>query len=573
MQQDDRTSRPFIVGGHLTVPAWRFISELGRLRALIVISEAVAPPDCQLSNVDILSEREAIERFERRFQYDTPAAAIWFGPVWNFRAAQFWLRKRLAFPFIPFFVGILDQESAPTESRILYTLLKHRIVEGCFASIEPAVLQNNDSVCTARVLISPDPAAVAVWIDSRQASRQKSLLWVDTSATRQSPAMRSLIGSAPALAKAGWELNVWCNTTDLSVQHANIIRLPKTTGPSSIPLFAFFFTSNFYGALHRWITGTRPAAIIQTTCGYLLSADICAVHFCNPAWIEIAKKLGHLDFKDHLRLLMHRIGSVFERWQFSSKSLKLLLPVSYGIGDAVRDHYRTKIRQIVLPNDYDDTVFNSQTISLHRNTIRKALGIKPDEIIFGFTSYGHYRRKGFWLIIDALKVLAEKEVTNIRLMVIGGADSAIAQLKRTLDRHFSAWSKFILFVGQQKQVERYLAAADAFLFPSYFEAASRAEVEAAAMGLPLFLTPHCGTEQFPREQIRGAWLEYDGFDIAKKMLALANGEIPTRPISVGGALKPGEYADQLNSIYDELREQTKVDLEGQSANGAIKPEV
>jgi glycosyltransferase involved in cell wall biosynthesis len=570
MQKDDRTSRPFIVGGHLTVPAWRFIRELGRLRALTVISEAVAPPDCQLSNVDILSEREAIERFERRFQYDTPAAAIWFGPVWNFRAAQFWLRKRLAFPFIPFFVGILDQASPPTEPRILYTLLKHRIVEGCFASIEPAVLQNNDSVCTARVLISPDPAAVAVWIDSRRASRQKSLLWVDTSATRQSPAMRSLIDSAPALVKAGWELNVWCNTTDLSVQHANIIRLPKTTGPSSIPLFAFFFTSNFYDALHRWITGTRPAAIIQTTCGYLLSADICAVHFCNPAWIEIAKKLGHLDFKDHLRLLMHRIGSVFERWQFSSKSLKLLLPVSYGIGDAVRDHYRTKSRQIVLPNDYDDTVFNPQTISLHRNTIRKALGIKPDEIIFGFTSYGHYRRKGFWLIIDALKVLAEKEVTNIRLMVIGGADSAIAQLKRTLDQHFSAWSKFILFVGQQKQVERYLAAADAFLFPSYFEAASRAEVEAAAMGLPLFLTPHCGTEKFPREQIRGAWLEYDGFDIAKKMLAFANGEIPMRPISVGGALTPAEYADQLNSIYDELREQTKVDLEGQSR---VKPEV
>jgi glycosyltransferase involved in cell wall biosynthesis len=158
-------------------------------------------------------------------------------------------------------------------------------------------------------------------------------------------------------------------------------------------------------------------------------------------------------------------------------------------------------------------------------------------------------------------------------MVIGRADSAIAQLKRTLDRHFSTWSKFLLFVGQQKQVERYLAAADAFLFPSYFEAASRAEVEAAAIGLPLFLTPHCGTEQFPREQMRGAWLEYDGFDIAKKMMAFANGQIPMEPISVGGALAPTEYADRLNSIYEELTALVKVDLEGQSANGAIKPGV
>jgi glycosyltransferase involved in cell wall biosynthesis len=549
MQDDDQDARSLVVGGQLSDTAWRFIRNLGQLRKLIVISDAVAPQDCQSPDIVTLSEREGM-RSAGRFLQNAPAGAIWLGPVIGLSAFRFWIDKRLAFPHVPIFAGAIDNRSTAAESRTLYTLMKHRIVEGCFSAVAPRFTENNSAVHLSRIYAAVEASEVAKWIDERLSSRKKSVLWVDTSATRRSPVMRSLVDSVAALEQAGWEINAWCTETDLSIQKSNIVRLPSTPGASSIPLFGFFVIVNVYAVLHRWITGSRPAAVIQTTCGYLLSADICGIQFCNPEWIEIAKRLGRLDLREHIRLLIHRISSLLERWQLRSKNLRLLLPASKGIGEAIEKHHHTQIPQIVLPNDYNDAVFNPKTVSLHRETVRKELDIKPGETVFGFTSYGHYRRKGFWLIVDALKALAKQGVTNIRFMVIGGTDSTIVQLKRVLDEDFREWSNWILFVGHQKQVERYLAAADAFLFPSYFEAAARAEVEAAAMGLPLLLTPHCGTEQFPREEIRGAWLEYDGIDIAKKMLAFAKGEIPTKPISVGGALTPAEYADRLISIYE-----------------------
>ena len=64
-------------------------------------------------------------------------------------------------------------------------------------------------------------------------------------------------------------------------------------------------------------------------------------------------------------------------------------------------------------------------------------------------------------------------------------------------------------------VEKYFAAgADAFLFPSYSEAFALVEVEAAACGLPLFLTRHHGSEMIFEENVNGRYVEFDAAKIA-----------------------------------------------------------
>ena len=60
MQDDDQDARSLVVGGQLSDTAWRFIRNLGQLRKLIVISDAVAPQDCQSPDIVTLSEREGM---------------------------------------------------------------------------------------------------------------------------------------------------------------------------------------------------------------------------------------------------------------------------------------------------------------------------------------------------------------------------------------------------------------------------------------------------------------------------------------------------------------------------------
>jgi glycosyltransferase involved in cell wall biosynthesis len=107
------------------------------------------------------------------------------------------------------------------------------------------------------------------------------------------------------------------------------------------------------------------------------------------------------------------------------------------------------------------------------------------------------------LIVGALQILAEEGTQEVRLLVIGGTAKTLARLKTELATRFPEYTRWILFVGTTSEVEKSLAAADAFLFPSYFEAFSLAEIEAAAMGLPLFVTRHPGTEMIVREGKNG----------------------------------------------------------------------
>jgi glycosyltransferase involved in cell wall biosynthesis len=225
-----------------------------------------------------------------------------------------------------------------------------------------------------------------------------------------------------------------------------------------------------------------------------------------------------------------------------------LLPASRAIGDAARESYGTTVPQIVLPNAFDESRFNIAARRRYRDSIRLELGFGEDVTVFAFSSYGHYRRKGFWLIVDALRILQKRN--DLRLLVIGGSQHNLDRLKRDLCKIFPSFLQAIVFVGLTDHVERYLAAADAFLFPSYFEAFCLAEIEAAAMGLPLLVTRHPGTEMIVRPGKNGLFLEADPRDIADKMQRFAAKEFVFEVPETGEALTREKFAQRVASIYE-----------------------
>jgi glycosyltransferase involved in cell wall biosynthesis len=476
----------------------------------------------------------------------SPRAVLWFGPVGRWSSLRFWWLKRSLLATVPIFVIRSGKSPTAREKALIRFLVYHQLIDGVLCE---HTAWSDLSETPTRVFVGSDADAALNWIEGRLRARSRSILLVDPSVTVKSPSMRSLVRTAPLLLQAGWEIDVWCYETDLSPTEVNIVKLPRW-GLPLFRLFNFFLLCNLYAWAHIWLTGRKPAVVRYTTCANLLSADICAVHFCSREWIKIARQLGSLSLKDRLQLLMVWLGTLFEAQQYRSKTLKLLLPVSLGIGEAVRKCYGDRIPQKVVPNDYDEERFNPGTRERFRRQMRRELGFDDDQVVFAFTSYGHYRRKGFWHVIEALDILCKEKVTQVRLLVIGGSNGTLKRLRRQLDNVFASWPSVIRFVGFQPEVERYLAAADAFLFPSFFEAAARAPVEAAAMGLPLFITNFYGTENIPKDELNGAWLKSDPQDIAAKMRAFIRGEIPPKPVHLPAALNRQQYAECLQRIFE-----------------------
>jgi poly(glycerol-phosphate) alpha-glucosyltransferase len=91
------------------------------------------------------------------------------------------------------------------------------------------------------------------------------------------------------------------------------------------------------------------------------------------------------------------------------------------------------------------------------------------------------------------------------LMIAGSGDPVYEEQLRALVRDFSL-GKNVFFLGPVygSDKARALAAADVFVLPSFSEGFSMAILEAAAVGLPVLLTPECN---FPELVTAGAALE------------------------------------------------------------------
>jgi glycosyltransferase involved in cell wall biosynthesis len=150
--------------------------------------------------------------------------------------------------------------------------------------------------------------------------------------------------------------------------------------------------------------------------------------------------------------------------------------------------------------------------------------------------------------VDAVAHLREKggEGAKARFLVLGGSDARLHALKRQLQARHPDWASFVTFTGMVPDVEKYLSSADGFLFPSYSEAFALVEVEAAACGLPLFLTPHHGSEMILEDGINGRLLEFNVDRIADVLNEYVNGQWqPERGIHLKHALDGAAYAKRF----------------------------
>jgi glycosyltransferase involved in cell wall biosynthesis len=206
----------------------------------------------------------------------------------------------------------------------------------------------------------------------------------------------------------------------------------------------------------------------------------------------------------------------------------------------------------VLPNSYDETRFNPGVRSRYRDTTRAALGLSPAETAFIFVSQGHYERKGFWLGLDALSRLRKAGRHGLRLIVVGGTPARLDSLRKRLDVEAADWRQWVLLAGVQREVEKYYAAADAFLLPSYYEANPLVAMEAVAVGLPLLITPFSGSEMTIRDGVNGLLLAYEPERMSAQIARFLDSGLPPFVPGVGCGLNRRQYAERLLAVYERM---------------------
>jgi glycosyltransferase involved in cell wall biosynthesis len=532
---------------------WQILDQLPAdcLGSVIVAPEITVPPGRIPGGKVRRVARAELSRASRdELTKSRPDSVLWFGRLWSIQAWKIW-RELIRLAPASLLTVVLSKEHVQErlfEDLMLRIGLWFRVIDYVlFGSTKSRTVSKLDPQRCA-VLQSSGDETLSTLLQKRLLGHRKSVLWIDPNLTARSPSMRSLVNSIKALSAEGWSVRGLCYDYQQDEPLLETTRLPRLPLPRTLGLLQFFLTCNLYRFIQTGLLRRRPAKIVHTTCAYDLQADLVSVHFCQQRWLEFSISLGVRSLRDHVGLQLSRIYSVLERLQLGSKHVRLLLPVSRAIGDAVRGAHGTTVPQIVLPNAFDESRFNIAARQRYRKTVRSELGFGDDVTVFAFTSYGHYRRKGFWLIVEALRILQDR--SNLRLLVIGGSQQSLDRLKRDLLKSFPGYLQVIVFVGMTDHVERYLAAADAFLFPSYFEAFCLAEIEAAAMGLPLLVTRHPGTEMIVRPGKNGLFLEADPQDIARKMQKFAEKDFAFELPETGEALTRKGFSQRVASIYE-----------------------
>ncbi len=128
--------------------------------------------------------------------------------------------------------------------------------------------------------------------------------------------------------------------------------------------------------------------------------------------------------------------------------------------------------------------FDISKKALWRAEIRKEYNIPSDALVYGFV--GRITRdKGINELLAASKTFLRQN-SGAYLLLVGSPE-----LSSAVDMSLYQWAQeevHTIFCGRTDTVERYLAAMDAYILPSYREGFGMVVVEAESMGVPVIVT-------------------------------------------------------------------------------------
>lgn len=348
-----------------------------------------------------------------------------------------------------------------------------------------------------------------------------------------------------ALLARGVDLRVYTRRwpSDASGRMAPVICNPFYIG-------SLWRDASFAAAVRTALAADRPD-VVQTHeriagCDIFRAGD--GVH---RVWLEERQRTG--DRFEAARIAAnpyHRYILAAEAQVFAAPTLKAVICISQMVKDDVTRHFAVPEGKLhVIYNAIDPSAFNPVLARHDRAATRRELALADQAVVFVLVGSG-YARKG---VATALRALAR--LPGAAHFVVVGKDKAPERYRR-LAGDLGVADR-VRFVGPQRDVRRFLGAADAFVLPTIYDPLSNAVLEALACGLPVVTSARCGAGELVVAHDAG--YRCDAIDvpaIAKAMTALLDAH-ERRQRSEGAlaavaALTPEAMSRRLLDLYAAL---------------------
>ena len=283
----------------------------------------------------------------------------------------------------------------------------------------------------------------------------------------------------------------------------------------------------------------------QGLCG--LRHDIATAHFCQPGWYEALRRAnGRLTWKEKIS---SNVITPLERLALSSLKAKRVIAVSDSVRRDLATYYHRRSGVTAIYHGVDLERFHPANRAIYRGPLRAELGIGENECMALFV--GNLQKGA----AAALRALAH--VPGVKLVLVSGSnttgDQAVAREAGVTDR--------AIFRPLSREVQKYFAAADVFVFPTIYEPYGMVIAEAMAAGVPT-LTSRCAGAADLIEHGRTGWLVDPPWNIpaiAEGLGRLAND--PSLCAEMGAAARRtievytwDIVAERTMGVYQELLE-------------------
>jgi glycosyltransferase involved in cell wall biosynthesis len=314
------------------------------------------------------------------------------------------------------------------------------------------------------------------------------------------------------------------------------VRVPAPSRPLALLFLAFHVLAPLYYWAHRLRHRIRfdLVQLVESDCSI---GDISYTQFCHRAFLKTYwRDLGATGIRGRFRWLDHWLHALCEPFVF--RRVQRIVVPSGGLARELSAEFPcTQGKVTVIPNPVDFKGLERPP-EFERADFRRRLGLEPNAVVLVFAALGHFERKGLPLLLQAIQDISEPA---LKLVVVGGEPALVASYQARVAR--MGLTGRVVFAGMQRDLRPYLWSADAFAFPSFYEAFPLVSLEAAAAGLPLIATPLNGVEEILRDG-------ENGYLVSRSPGGIADGIRRLLALSPEARARMGEEARSAVARYD-----------------------
>jgi len=204
--------------------------------------------------------------------------------------------------------------------------------------------------------------------------------------------------------------------------------------------------------------------------------NVVTAHICVAAYL---KSLEGISLRNRLSLqLMAAAESRFYR-RYRGR----LIAVSRKVANELREVYGVRREIRIIPHGVDAARFQSDQREGWRSAVRRDLSLADDAVVALYVG-------------DLTK-------SHVYLKELCAAAPAVQLVVVTASRAYHWRAANVRILGPTSALERYYAAADAFVFPTTYDAFGMVVLEAMAAGLPVFSSDQAGAAELITPQNDG----------------------------------------------------------------------